>query len=471
MSFVLPGIRMLAVSVVAALFVAGCSATTSGSGRGSAAASTSAASTPATTGTSGDPAGWVDQVKQLIAGGRPVPEEPVWSRVLAFARDVARNDTAALGADCPDMAPDSLAATFSDAGRAEIKKLLLGGGGAEVTDGVRYMVAGDPVGLFFEQQAPDRVCGLLADIGALKAGGATPDGYLSATDASYAAEQYFGGLENGADVSRWGCAGPAPRVAIRDYRIGDVSPATGGTFDVRVTVTSDSGATVTVTVRFGARAIGLACIRSFGTNAPSRATRPGDVPSVPASGDPVPTHARPPGEPDQPGVVPWTSAGDTATSAAQLVEWAPSGLSPGQAAAVASIVRFMTYINQQRFARAWAVSTERLGGSRPDARFRTGYRTSRFYQVAFGQPRSLAADLVIVPARFVSRQDPAAQGSPQGVTGCTYWPQYVFVVARSGGQWLVDVAARYAGRPELAPFKRASDGARYLNPVQQRVSC
>jgi hypothetical protein len=318
-----------------------------------------------------------------LPGARPRP--PVPGGVLA--------------ADCPDIAPDSLAATFSETGRAEIKKLLLGGGGAEATDGVRYTVAGDPIALFFEQQVPDRVCGLLADVDALKAGGTTTDGYLSATDATYAAERYFDGLVNGSDVSRWGCAGPAPRFAVRDYRIGEVTPARGGTFDVRVSLSLGTGATVIVTVRFGARAIGLACIRLSGARTPSAPTKPGDVPSVPSAGDPVPTHARPPGKPDRLGVVPWTSAGDTATSATQLVEWAPNGLSSSQAAAVAAIVRFMTYINQQRFGRAWAVSTERLGGSRPDARFRTGYRTSRFYQVAFGQPRSLADDLAVQAGR------------------------------------------------------------------------
>ena len=83
----------------------------------------------------------------------------------------------------------------------------------------------------------------------------------------------------------------------------------------------------------------------------------------------------------------------------------------------------------------------------------------------------MSDDLVVIPARFASHQDPAAQGYPYGVTSCSYWPQYLFVVARVDGRWLVDVAGRYSDSSVLSQFKREGSDGLYLNPIQQRESC
>lgn len=170
---------------------------------------------------------------------------------------------------------------------------------------------------------------------------------------------------------------------------------------------------------------------------------------------------------------PYTTPDPTPTNAAQLIEWQPPGLSGDNASAVSSITRFLLDINRQDMQAAWNLSTEVRHGANPDNRFLTGYRTSRHYQVAFGHPKRLAGDLIAVPARFVSRQDPAAQGSPAGVTNCTFWPQYVFLVAHVGGRWLDDVAGDFVDRPAVAPLKRRDtvrDDAELL-PLQQRVAC
>lgn len=209
------------------------------------------------------------------------------------------------------------------------------------------------------------------------------------------------------------------------------------------------------------------------TPKPTTYPRPTDVPSLPSSGQAVPVDATPPTAPANPRVRPYTAPDPTPTTAGQLVEWQPPGLSGTAAAAVSSITRFLLDINRQEMQAAWNESTEINNGASPDQRFLTGYRTSRHYQVAFGRPQRLSADLIAVPARFVSRQDPAAQGSPAGVTNCTYWPQYVFLVAEVGGQWLDDVAGDYVGRPSVAPLKRhdtVRDDAE-LEPLQQRVAC
>jgi hypothetical protein len=187
----------------------------------------------------------------------------------------------------------------------------------------------------------------------------------------------------------------------------------------------------------------------------------------------VPTNASPPGPPANPAVQPYTSPDPTPTTAAQMVEWQPPGLSGDNASAITSITRFLAAINRQDMQTAWNTSTEILHGSTPDSRFTTGYRTSRHYQVAFGQPRRLSADLIAVPARFVSHQDPAAQGNPSGVTSCTYWPQFVFLAAKINGRWLDDVAGDYVGRSSVAPLKRTDTvrGGLQLLPLQQRVAC
>jgi hypothetical protein len=136
--------------------------------------------------------------------------------------------------------------------------------------------------------------------------------------------------------------------------------------------------------------------------------RPSDVPSLPSSVQAVPVGATPPGPPANPQVRPYTQPDPTPTTAAQLVEWQPPGLSGGATAAISAITRFLLDINRQDMQIAWNHSTEIRHGTSPDQRFLTGYRTSRHYQLAFGHPRRLEVDLIAVPARFVSRQDPAA---------------------------------------------------------------
>jgi hypothetical protein len=100
----------------------------------------------------------------------------------------------------------------------------------------------------------------------------------------------------------------------------------------------------------------------------------------------------------------------------------------------------------------------------------TEYRTSRHYRLAFGHARRLEVDLIAVPARFVSRQDPATQGNPTGVTNCTYWPQYVFLVAKVGDRSLSDVAGDYIDRPSVAPLKR-HDTVRGIAAEQFDAEC
>jgi eukaryotic-like serine/threonine-protein kinase len=211
------------------------------------------------------------------------------------------------------------------------------------------------------------------------------------------------------------------------------------------------------------------------TTRPSTATypKPADVPSLPSSGQAVPVGATPPGPPANPRVRAYTAPDPTPTTAAQLVEWQPPRLAGEEAAGISLITRFLLNINRQDMQAAWNESTEIRHGASPDQRFLTGYRTSRHYQVAFGRPRRLSSELIAVPARFVSRQDPAAQGDPAGVTSCTYWPQYVFLVARVDHRWLSDVADDYVNRPAVAPLKRHDTvrDAAELEPLQQRVAC
>jgi hypothetical protein len=209
------------------------------------------------------------------------------------------------------------------------------------------------------------------------------------------------------------------------------------------------------------------------TPKPAPPKKPADVPRLPSSGQPVPTNATPPAPPANQGVRPYTSPDPTPITAGQIVEWQPPELNGDNAAAIKSITQFLVDINRQNLQAAWNRSSEVRHGPTPDARFTTGYRTSRHYQVAFGTPRRLDPDLIAVPARFVSRQDPAAQGSPSGVTGCTYWPQYVFLVANIGGRWLDDVAGDYTSRTSVTPLKRADTvrGGQQLLPLQQRVAC
>ena len=203
------------------------------------------------------------------------------------------------------------------------------------------------------------------------------------------------------------------------------------------------------------------------------AVAPSDLPSLPQPSTPVPTRAAPPAAPRTAGVVPYTAAGTTPTSAAQVLEWKQPGLSADQQAALTAILTFMVDINNRNYQAAWTASTEATLGPAPSANFLDGYRTTVFYQVAAGTPATAASDLIVFPLRFVSRQDPAAQGSPAGLTACSVWPQFVYVALKVNGQWRPDVAnlAQERNRPELAPYKRLSSGRLVLNPIAQRSSC
>jgi hypothetical protein len=316
---------------------------------------------------------------------------------------------------------------------------------------------------------------------------------LSSEDAAATVGAFLDASAGGNDPgSGWDCTGAviiAP--AVSSYAIDAVSPATTGAFDVHVTVTLTDGSIGDIVYRVDPAGAGSAarngCLSAetsvpapsgplntspvpAATHAPAQ---PADVPSVPTSSTQVPMDATPPGAPVVTTVVPYTDLTATPTRGAQLVEWQPSELSADQGAAVRSVTGFLIAINQQNFTAAWNLTTERLHGSTPDARFTSGYATSRHYQLAFGQPRQLTAGLVAIPARFVSRQDPAAQGNPGGVTDCTYWPQYVFLVAKVNGRWLDDVAADYIDRPEVRPLKRVDPTSRRvaLNPPSQRAAC
>lgn len=296
---------------------------------------------------------------------------------------------------------------------------------------------------------------------------------FTSSDAQLLAASAFDAMAGNGYVNT--CGGSLPSLAVSRYTIDQVSPTTGGSFYVSASVTLNDGSTETVSYLVGTDTSAQPCVEvdSIQQTLPVAAApvEPSDVPSVPSTGDPVPSNAALPSSPGG-SVVSYTDSATTPTTTDQLVEWQPSGLDADQTAAVQDVIAFMTYVNQQDFQSAWTKSTESLSGPAASSNFQAGYNTSRFYQVAFGQPKKLASDLIVIPARFVSRQDPAAQGNPSGVTDCTYWPQYVFVVAKSGGVWLDDVAGSYAGRPELAPLKRVgSDGGTYLNPVSQRVGC
>jgi hypothetical protein len=310
---------------------------------------------------------------------------------------------------------------------------------------------------------------------------------LSEDDATQTANNALNQFEGTGSVET--CDGSAmPQLTIQNYTIDQISEDSPGTsYAILADVTLDDGSTEQVRFVVGEDSSGAGCVRTSTiqqtgqtpaapsapapTLAPAQVTEPGDVPNVPSSNDPVPRDAPLPAAPQSPALVPYTDSHVTPTSAGQIVEWQPSGLSGPQRAAVSDVIGFLTYINQQDFQSAWDLSTEALSASSPSSTFTTGYATSRFYQVAFGQPEQVAAGLIVVPARFVSRQSPAAQGHPYGVTACSYWPQYVFVIAHMHGSWLVDVANKYANRAELAPLKRPGEDGTFLNPIAQRVSC
>ena len=140
-------------------------------------------------------------------------------------------------------------------------------------------------------------------------------------------------------------------------------------------------------------------------------------------------------------------------------------------AAVNSIVTLMLDINSENYAGAWHASTGRYNPSSGAFNaFQTGYQTSRYYQATFGTPVSLASDLIAVPVRFVSHQNGAAEGDPS-IPACTYWPQYVYLVANRGDGWLPDTVGYYTGRGEVAALKREGASGPALNPIAQETAC
>ena len=298
---------------------------------------------------------------------------------------------------------------------------------------------------------------------------------LAASDAESAVDEALNGLVNGG-MTPTDCNGdPLGLTSGSSYSVGDVVPSTLGDFTVSANLTLDNGSVEVVEFDVASDSAGQACLAGAAVEQPSAAApaEPPNVPNVPSANEPVAEGVAPPEAPTSSDVVPYTDSNTWPTNATQLVEWEPQdGLSANETAAVRDIIGFMVRINQQHFQAAWDLTTETKFSATAQEPFRHGYRTSHFYQVAFGQPRTLAADLTVVPARFVSRQDPSAQGNPSGVTDCTYWPQYVFVVGLSGGKWLVDVARSYDNRHELRAIKRvAANGTRQTNPSNQRVSC
>lgn len=274
------------------------------------------------------------------------------------------------------------------------------------------------------------------------------------------------------------CNGELPSESFSDYTIDDVSPDTNGDFTVSATVTMDDGSVDTVSFTVTMDTAGSACTDASSVDVEqvspppvAAPVEPADVPDLPASGDSVPTGASPPEPPADGTVIAYGDRSATPTTSKEILEYAPDDLGAAERSAVRDVIGFMTSINMQQFPAAWDMSTEMLSAQSPSSTFRRGYATSRFYQVAFGEPQRVASDLIVIPARFVSRQDPAAQGYPTGVTDCSYWPQYVFVVAYAHGSWLIDVAGKYGGRSELDPFRRTSHGEQLLNPLAQRVAC
>jgi hypothetical protein len=258
------------------------------------------------------------------------------------------------------------------------------------------------------------------------------------------------------------------------YTIDDVSPDTSGDFTVTADVHLDDGSIETVEFDVTDGSSGQTCLggATVTSTTPAAPVEPADVPSLPSAGDEVPEDSALPDSPSSSDVLSYDDPSTWPTSARQLVEWKPDGLTASERAAVSDIIGFLVRINQQRFQAAWDLSTERLTGSHVASSFVHGYVTTHHYQVAFGQPRQLARDLIAVPGRFVSRQDPAAQGSPEGMTDCSYWPQYVWVVAHRNGRWLVDVAGIYHNRRELRSIQRPDASGRLQNsPSNQRVSC
>lgn len=305
---------------------------------------------------------------------------------------------------------------------------------------------------------------------------------LASSDAESTSTSFLDSLEGTGSASMCS-ATTAPDLQVYDYRVRDVTPSSSGSFDVTADVTLRDGSYFHVTYSVRDDGSGTGCVDGDTVTTDQYSpdddlsqqpavpdTEPTDVPSVVTANDPVPTDATLPAAPSG-DVVPYTDDSTVPSSAGEIVEYQPTGLDADQADAVRSVIAFMTHVNQQDFQPAWDYSTERLIKAGYDPAFANGYATTHFMQVAFGQPEQLNSDLIIVPGRFVSRQDPSAQGNPDGVTSCTYWPQYMFLVARVDGRWLLDVARKYQDRSAVRPYKRTSESGLQLNPIQQRVAC
>jgi hypothetical protein len=199
---------------------------------------------------------------------------------------------------------------------------------------------------------------------------------------------------------------------------------------------------------------------------------PADLPQLPNRNTPVPRDAPLPANPTNPAVISFRDSSATPSSAVELEDWRPGRLTANGSQAITAIERYMLAVNAQNFDLAWNVSTYRRHAPSPDSSFTHGYATSAFYQSAFGTPVQVSTDLIVVPDRFVSRQDPAAQGYPDGVTDCSLWPQYLWLVAKVNGRWIPDTAGDYTDAAAVQRFKRrGADGNLYLSPVAQRTSC
>lgn len=307
--------------------------------------------------------------------------------------------------------------------------------------------------------------------------GAPPTSSRPSADAARAiATQYFEAARAGGNGAYPACIDQVRVPSIDSYQIDQVSPATTGAFDVSATVVYADGSTGRVTVTIGTSpSSGNACVQWVPATLGGGQSNPGvRAPTVPSSADPVPTGASVAPLPAGSLAIPFTNTSQTPSNASELVVTQPSSVDADQQAAIGTLIRFLTYINQQDFQSAWDVSTNSTKSAVPNSSFVAGYLTTRQYQVSFGQPQTLTPTLIAVPASFISRQDPAAQGNPSGVTDCTYWPQYVFLVANVNGQWLDDVGAYFNDDPSVIPLKRA-DTTRankpYLDPLSQRVPC
>ena len=213
-------------------------------------------------------------------------------------------------------------------------------------------------------------------------------------------------------------------------------------------------------------------VSSAAPSIPTPPPEPIDVPGLPSTGVPVPVGHRPHLPAPGSTAVPYTDSATTPSNTAQVVEWQPPHLPPAQQQAVDALVSFALDVNAQNFFAAWNASTARYD-TRPGAlsAFRTGYSTTRFYQLGIGQPTSLASDLVAVPLRFVSRQNGAAQGDAS-IPPCEFWPQFVYLVGKRDGQWLPGYLAAYTNRPGVSALERVGDdGQMQLNPSSQKSTC